>query len=553
MAVTITHHPNGLILAKNPVLFAGQTDNLVLTPGVKQYCAFLLADNCEHDFTMDFTFLEKLGADINTKSFSFRGYDYYGITTDYINSYFVPKVFDILNTDATIAQYFNIYYTVFGTNSIVIEIEAKQAGILFNFNLLVNFTGSYGQYDISTPGTDGSRLFSLTRGADVVYRDNIIIKCTVQKYNMTDNTWTTHTSIKCIPTKDNGSFLFNLSGVLLSILSYTTSFVNPVPTEYKQFGLFRFVFDEVIGGIPQNVTYSHESYAILGASPQPNRKYETGKFFLEEKHAFLTNMPVKTRFGRDVYFVNGFMLGNAFTKADVYYKLSSDATIYQYVSESKNDEIKNYFYKYAQCNYAAKYEDLINLDVSLLEKDECTLTIFNEHFNTTATETPGNALEVIIDLKKYRNNNYFLFANALGSTDTAWLSGELEFQTEIDGTRIEYLPVLDADFQMAQYGMTNKKGIHKFKVSTGFKTIAEIQWLLELVYSESVLWAPLKVWRNLINVGLNQLEIEALEGPYPILIDKQSITYYKSNGTVNAFSFEFEIAADNYAPHINLI
>lgn len=556
MAITITHHPNGLILAKNTVHFAGQTDNFIQTSGVKQYAAFLIANNCEYDFSIEFTFPNKLGNNTLSKSFAIKGYNFYGITSDYINNYFVPKVVDVLNADATIAQFYDVTYTPFGTNSIVVEIEAKQAGTLYNFDILVTFTallGTFPPYDISEPGADTSGLFYMTDGAEIVYRDNLVIQCTVQKYNMTDNTWNDISRIKCLPTKDNGSFLFNLSGVLLSALNYTISYVKPIPAEYKQFGFFRFVFDEVIAGVQQNATYSHESYAILGASPQPNRRFDTNRFFTETKHPFLTNMPAKARFGRDVYFTFGFMLGNIFNKADVYYKLSTDATVLQLVSENKNAETKMYFFKYSQCNYAAKYEQLVDLNTDLLEKDACTLLIANEHYTDTPTEEIENPLEVIIDLKKYRNNNYFLFANALGGTDTAWLSGELEYATEIDVTKIEYAPVLDADFQILQFGMNYKKGTHKFKINTGFKSIAEIQWLLELVYSESVVWAPHKIWRNMIDAANNVIAVEEMDGPIPVIIDKQSITYHKSNNMVNAFSFEFEIAADNYAPHLNLI
>lgn len=555
MAITITHHPNGLALAKNPVLFAGQTDNLIESVGTKQYAAFLLFDNCDDDFTIKFSFPNKLGNNTTERNFSINGFDSYGPPADLINDYFVPYVVNVLAADSIINQFYNVTYLALSSESIVLIIEAKAAGTLYNFDILVNFSGfGGGEYDISEPGIDAVYgLFSMEDATDIVYRDNLVVQCSILLRNMTDNTWKEVTKLKCIPSSDAGSFLFNFSGVLQSALDYTTAFIKPMPAEYKQFGLFKFVFDELIAGVPQNNIYFHELYSILGASPQPNRKYNTDKFFSGVKHPFLTNMPSKTKFGRDVYFVFGFMLGNVHSKANVYYKLTLDATEIQSVSESKDAEIKPFFFKFSQTNYAAAYEDLMNLEADLLESDFCKLTIFNEHYAETATATPENQLELIIDLKKHRNNNYFLFTNALGSTDVAWLNGELEFETEIEGTKIEFQPVLDPDFQQPQFAIYNKKGTHRFKINTGFKSIAEIQWLLELVYSESVLWAPLKIWRNLIAVARNTVELEDIEGPIPIIIDKQSINYHKSNDMVNSFSFEFEIAADNYAPHLNLI
>ena len=558
MAINVTHRPNGLLLVKNPNLYAGQTDNFVLTEGQKAKAGFFLADNCLLPWTLTLYFTNKLGQNISTHSITFLGYVSFGFPDDERKQrYFVDYVYATINSDPLISQYFNVTYTdAFACPAIFIEIEAKSVGTDYTMDYLLDFNGSPDYY-VTEPISGW--LYTLQDGIDFAYRTDLIIQCSVQKYNLETNEWNNYTKLKCIPNKDAGSFMFNVSPVLRSILEDTITFINPMPPEYKQFGLFRLIFDEVIAGVPQNNTYTHEVYGLLGASPQPNRFVNTNRFFSNAKAPFITNMPAKARFGRDIYFCNNFANGNIYSKMIVIYQIFVDDVAFEYLYDTKDSELRFGFYKFTQVNYARRYEQLINkaalVDIDLLNVDECLLKIWNQQYSDDGELdwTPGNEIEVIIDLKKYRNNNYFLFANAFGATDTAWLTGELEYQVEIENTKIEFQPVLDADFQQSQFGMYNKKGTHKFKVSTGFKTIAEIQWLLELVFSEKVLWAPLPIWRNLIRIANNEITFEGVDGPIPIIIDKQSISYYKSNGTVNSFSFEFEIASDTFAPIVNLI
>ena len=544
-----------MILAKNPTFLAGQSDNYIEDPGKKAVIRMMLANNCNVAWRIEFEFPNSLGAGIPDYTINFSGYDGLGVANT-VTDYFVPHVVNVITADAVISQYFNISYIEFSSTAIVLQIEAKEIGEAFDMNALANFHLIGAQittdFDIDTEGNFGTYVMYL--GGDIVYRTNLVIQLTIQKYDIINDVWNTYTKLKCIPSSDNASFQFNVSGVLRSILKDVISLINPIPVEYAQFGLFRFVFDEIIGGVAQNTIYSLENYAILGASPQPNRFYDTNRFANTDKRVFLTNMPAKARFGRDFYFVNGFLLGNAFTYVYAYYQALLDGNAFINLSDNKSPEIKPYFFKYAQLDFARRFEDLLNLEEDLMDADECSVKMWVVHTNDTEFDaTADNEIEVTIDLKKYRNNNYFLFTNAYGATDTAWLSGELEHQVEIENTRIEFHPVIDADFQQSQFGMYNKKGTQKFKISSGFKTIQEIQWLMELVFSEKVYWAPYNTWRTLIDIANNVYTFEGKDGPIPIIIDKQSVSFHKSNNTVNSFSFEFEIAADTFTPILNLI
>lgn len=130
-----------------------------------------------------------------------------------------------------------------------------------------------------------------------------------------------------------------------------------------------------------------------------------------------------------------------------------------------------------------------------------------------------------IDRNEYPNKRYFRFLNSLGGFDDVMTTGIGEFELAPERTVITcpYPKVFNTAFQMKKNIFIS--GAQKMKVNTGWKTKEEIDWLQDMMLSEEVY--------EVINGDLYPIVITSTSGPK--YVDEQSPAYF--------MEFEYERSA----------
>lgn len=577
MGLTINIEPDLFSFAKNNILIAGSVDesDLVVTAGTAAYCEYKfttaqggMADgdyfniifnnfnNTGISKTIRFDIKNAPGTMYDIKSFSA-----YGKPLVEWLSYLVDCIYKL----PYLSDNYNAGINTMVANQFKLSIGAKEKGALWNIQLTSPFfiSGNYVQANSAAADTT----------------DNLYLVCHLYKKNSQSGSDGVLFfdkklfTLKCFLDANN-NFSFSLNSDLKKYLE--TYLLNYSDTRHLGTEYFKFILEMryrnnklletgEMPGTPENYLYQNNFYAILGGRVF----YESiGKdinldYFSDYNRKFITRRPKIVYLGECI-FINDFIINND----DVNYNALYATVEFTYDSGySEIMDIPNVIRMENKMAYIAfNFNDLfftnlfsqkypVSIKYQIKNLDRRTTTPMEE-LSGKVSETR----EIIFNRKPFRNNNYFRFYGSLGNSEFAWFNGKIEAEVEAAGIDFErdtsHVKMLYGDeptiWKEFQFGKDDIRYTQKFKISTGYKSKEEIQWLTELIGSELIFWYSKNQMDALVD-SKNYQEYDDNDLSYQVIvIDKNSIKYFDSEDELQAMSFEFRIAIETVAPHFTI-
>jgi hypothetical protein len=299
--------------------------------------------------------------------------------------------------------------------------------------------------------------------------------------------------------------------------------------------------------------------AYLGGVPyfeQP--KTDTTQIFGENNKKILSNRPLTTTYNALLYL------------SDIIYdktKHESFATIEKtyFFGDGSSTVVTVPMNQFVQQN-TSTYFLMEDATYWMAEFEQCPYKITIQYKNldrgdagyngtippaTTTTAISSEIYTILIDHKPKHTNNYFRFFNALGGNDLAWLHGKLEVSNKIELEPYEQVMRGKGDYwRDFGVGADNISLQEKYKISTGWRTKTEIEWLKELLSSELIHWYTESQLLQTIRNRYNTTTI--VEDYYIVVIDSDSVALHDGEHGLQQMEFEFRLAVNGMVPHKHL-
>ena len=449
-------------------------------------------------------------------------------------------------------------------NTFIFALRAKEKGTLWNFNIVCDF------FSVSQ-----NEIININSSANDTL-DNVYAICHVYKNKIqSGGDGNTYLSEKLFSLKSfldaNLKFRFSLASDLKKYLK--PYLVNTTDTLHLSSEHFKYIVElkyrnnllgtsEVVTSTNETYLYENKFHGYLAG----RAFYDSiGKdinldYFANEQRLFLTRKPKITYFGEAVI-VQDLILNDdevatnqLFSTVQFMYENGTTEIIdipnifrienkLAFIEFNFNDAFFNNI-------FSGKFPVSVKYQIKNLDRLQATPM---EELSGKFSETR----EIIFNRKYFRHNNYFRFFGSLAGSEFAWFNGKIEASNE--STAIEFERDIsqknanygdeDTIWNEFQFGKEEFSVSQKFKISTGFKTKEEIQWLTEMLSSELIQWYTKNQMLAYIN-NKNGLPFDENDlFFYYINIDKNSVKYYDGDDELQSMSFEFKIAMETNTAH----
>lgn len=446
MALTLYKAPAQFSLVGNPVTVKLQTNNLIVSAGVKAVfniasINLAIADGenfnlAWKDYSVTFTF--KANPDNSGTQLSLAG----GLTQTQFNAQIASQMAE----NFYISQDFDLT-----SNAGFVYLTAKEVGS--DYNIIYTADPAISDF-VGTIGTSGT---------DVVYQPNFKAWLKVMGYNPT---LLTCLNTDSLPPDADGYITFEISEILKGLFALKYQFPDPGtagPLIYHRpgsVGPFQLQYCEAINGVPQKLVKPADIYyAIPGGVSSEDKKYydlfqldyynytgNTVKFLTWQPNNTIVS---KTQSNR-LFFFTPDPITNLTIYCKIYYTNNTTHILYP---ATQSNAIENTVYEII-CGFASLNLDSFYPSKTILKYD---IAIYDGAFISEIRT-------FIIDTKVYRNEKYFDFRNSFGAYDSVRFTGEVirSLETERESAKLinELYDVETIDQHI--------EGSHVFKANTGW-------------------------------------------------------------------------------------
>jgi hypothetical protein len=569
MAITITLEPTPVMFLLNKQMIYGNSDLPLYEGGEKAYVQFyFIGQGLNPDATIGiqipstgqtFLYTAKASPSAPNEIQSWTGFS--GNLDQYIGYAIIPMLLSI----TFISNNYDISVIPLGANRYV-KITAKEKGAAFT---LTNSTA--GTAFVITANWM-SHVVTSQAGADLTFNANFYISCDVYKRTFLSDqqeAWTLIAEMREYPDA-NGNFQFEIGDTCLKTLNPSLQIEQCPDNSKLPDGLpakFRFNIYENDPDLEENpVAVIKYAVGILGGLPETvNGIREFDAYWKsDQQRKLLTNCPRTITVPTDFAFmVSCFFLNWA----------------PQLVAPNPILYIQPYGKTGNQLDPITAPADFLTAPIfgidtpdalsvwgllKMVEQDLHNLLEFPAILELTLRNLDGTAgvpstisekITLQIDGRRHDQVNYFIFQNALGKTEICWTYGNLEASTQGEGEVIQR----NHHTSQAMYESFPSSGAQKynknelitssFTCNTGLKSLEEIQWMMEMIYSPVVYWMTregLKRWKS--DNELFPAERTNRQYFQPILIKKDSLRYFNSTNGFEDVQFGFTLATATPIP-----
>lgn len=501
--ITVIKQPPQAVLVNNDVNYTLQTNNFLVTLGVKAEIVLVITA-LSNTGVLTFTFMGKtytFAPTSGTDNYSglqfhngtgFSVYSNYG--TEFVN--WLRKNYD-LETNYDISRFNST------GSSVSIRILAKKEGALYNITATSNMAGI-------TPGTP-------TAGTSTVYRErfNVLADLYIQtNFSLASPVFELAFAGNAIPDSNN-QVIFNFTDVLKSLLYFDIPIFDDLqPYLNKSVRNFYIKYAESYGFPTTNAGYyaCSQRMSFLGGQKFVNTAADIfySTYIQPAVKKFLTNMPNFTKVTKAQKQYLSF-----YTENDV---IKSALTLAYTDNTSQNFETNVDLGGTGVYTFAVGYYDL---DIDAIKASGKTVRAYSITYKdgtTAITET--KTFEVDLNTQLFARS--FLFFNSFGMPESILTTGKQnksgDFKNEL--VRKASLQFNNTTGEMAgEFDTLNTQVQYTYEANTGFKTKEWVEYFTDFMlskqkYLQADKWIGIQVPAQKINILEDDNYLYALKFTY---------------------------------------
>lgn len=509
--ITVIKQPDNAVLARNDVKYVFETNNLVVTAGVKANCLLVVTSLTANTgtFTLNFMGLSAVFTAVsgtpNPNAYEFKdgGFANY---TDYAN-----HLIAMLKKHYVLSDNYNITIDTVGAFTAILKIEAKLTGNTYNIS------GSSTITNIVISGT-------VTVGVNATFRERFkILHDVFLEQTYASNNFTLLFKGAAVPNNALQTE-FNITDVLSGMLNYhiptfanvgffLNSSVKRFYTRYAE----SFGFPTIIGTAAVTAT----KIAFLGAQKFVSVAQETFQddYINTFPQKFITNMP------------NGTMISQQqaqYLSFYVYYRVKLKLLVQFFYTDNTNETVEVNVYDIINTpgvyTFAVGYNQLSLDDYKVTTKTVKAYTV--TFWDATADEIYTQSLTFEIDQMPQLFARHILFFNSFGLPETIYFTGKQTQNVQFKSDLVRKANLqFDAEngIYEGEFTEINNELQFGYELNSGWRSAEWIPYFTDFILSRKRLLQGPDKW---IGLNIPAQKISLLEDDKPLVAVK--FTYQDS-------------------------